>query len=257
MPVRRGQPVVLAPRAHRRRRVRDGAGRPARARRRDPAGPRGPHPAGRRPSTTTRAGTSARCASPATASSSPPTRSAPTTARPRRRSPPAGRVLVAGIGNVFLGDDGFGVALAGRLAERRLPAGVEVVDFGIRGMDLAYALLDGYDAVILLDATPRGGAPGTLYVIEPDVDAIAARGRRARHGPGEGARARAQPRRRAAAAHARRRLRARDAAWTPTTSASSPSSASRCARRWTPRSSSCGDLLDDLTSPEVRREPPS
>jgi hydrogenase maturation protease len=83
------------------------------------------------------------------------------------------RVLVAGIGNVFLGDDGFGVALAGRLAERPLPDGVEVVDFGIRGMDLAYALLDGYDAALLLDATPRGEPPGTLYVIEPDVSAVA------------------------------------------------------------------------------------
>jgi hydrogenase maturation protease len=82
------------------------------------------------------------------------------------------RILVAGIGNVLLGDDGFGVALAGRLADRALPAGVEVVDFGIRGMDLAYALLEGYDATVLLDATPRGEPPGTLYVIEPDVEAI-------------------------------------------------------------------------------------
>jgi hydrogenase maturation protease len=80
---------------------------------------------------------------------------------------PAFRVLVAGIGNVFLGDDGFGVALAGRLAERELPMGVDVADFGIRGMDLAYALHDGWDAVVLLDATPRGQPPGTLYVIEP------------------------------------------------------------------------------------------
>lgn len=79
---------------------------------------------------------------------------------------PGARILVAGVGNVFLGDDGFGVALAARLAERRLPAGVEVVDFGIRGMDLAFALRDGYDAVVLLDATPRGERPGTLYVIE-------------------------------------------------------------------------------------------
>jgi hydrogenase maturation protease len=82
---------------------------------------------------------------------------------------PSRRVLVAGIGNVFLGDDGFGVALAGRLARQELPAGVEVVDFGIRGMDLAYALGD-YDTVVLLDATPRGGPPGTLYVIEPEID---------------------------------------------------------------------------------------
>jgi len=78
------------------------------------------------------------------------------------------RVLVAGIGNVFLGDDGFGVALAGRVA----CAGVDVVDFGIRGMDLAYALAD-YDVVVFLDATPRGGTPGTLYVIEPDLDGLA------------------------------------------------------------------------------------
>jgi hydrogenase maturation protease len=82
------------------------------------------------------------------------------------------RILVAGIGNVFLGDDGFGVELAGRLAGRPLPDGVEVVDFGIRGMDLAYALLEGYDVAVLLDATPRGDPPGTLYVIEPDVAAI-------------------------------------------------------------------------------------
>jgi hydrogenase maturation protease len=92
----------------------------------------------------------------------------------RRADEPAGRVLVAGIGNVFLGDDGFGVALADRLARRALPAGVEVVDYGIRGMDLAYAMLDGgYDRAVLLDATPRGQAPGTLYVIEPEVDAAA------------------------------------------------------------------------------------
>jgi hydrogenase maturation protease len=84
--------------------------------------------------------------------------------------PAAGRrILVAGIGNVFLGDDGFGVALAGRLERMELPAGVDVVDFGIRGMDLAYALSD-YDAAILLDAAPRGQPPGTLYVIEPDLD---------------------------------------------------------------------------------------
>jgi hydrogenase maturation protease len=87
--------------------------------------------------------------------------------------PPRTRVLVAGIGNVFLGDDGWGVALAGRLAERELPRGVDVADFGIRGMDLAYAMQDGYDAVVFLDATPRGQAPGTLYVIEPELGEIA------------------------------------------------------------------------------------
>jgi hydrogenase maturation protease len=83
---------------------------------------------------------------------------------------PSTRVLVAGIGNVFLGDDGFGVALSNRLAAGELPAGVEVVDFGIRGMDLAWAMQDGYDAVVLLDAAPRGAAPGTLYLIEPEVE---------------------------------------------------------------------------------------
>ena len=83
--------------------------------------------------------------------------------------PPAGtRILVAGIGNVFLGDDGFGVALADRIARHELPAGVEVRDFGIRGMDLAFAMQDGYDAVVLLDASPRGESPGTLYVIEAE-----------------------------------------------------------------------------------------
>src|SRR6516225_7125141 len=79
------------------------------------------------------------------------------------------RILVAGIGNIFLGDDAFGVEVARRLAARPQPDGVRVADFGIRGIDLTYALLDGYETVILVDATPRGGQPGTLYVIEPDV----------------------------------------------------------------------------------------
>jgi hydrogenase maturation protease len=85
----------------------------------------------------------------------------------------ATRVLVAGIGNAFLGDDGFGVALAGRLARRELPAGVEVVDFGIRGMDLACAMQDeALEAVVMLDAAPRGQPPGTLSVIEPDLEGV-------------------------------------------------------------------------------------
>ena len=83
------------------------------------------------------------------------------------------RVLIAGIGNIFLGDDAFGVEVARRLARHKLPEGVRVVDFGIRGFDLAYALLDGYDAAILVDAVPRGEKPGTLYVIEPDLDELA------------------------------------------------------------------------------------
>ncbi len=78
------------------------------------------------------------------------------------------RILIAGIGNIFLGDDGFGCEVTARLARRAWPEGVRVVDFGIRGLDLAYALLDGYDAAILIDAAPRGGDPGTVYIIEPD-----------------------------------------------------------------------------------------
>jgi hydrogenase maturation protease len=79
-------------------------------------------------------------------------------------------VLVAGIGNVFLGDDGFGVEVIRRLlAEPEpLPAGVRAADYGIRGVHLAYELLDGYDALVLVDALPQGGAPGTVYVFEPD-----------------------------------------------------------------------------------------
>ena len=85
--------------------------------------------------------------------------------------PPARfRVLVAGIGNIFLGDDAFGVEVARRLAERSLPLGVEVRDFGIRGMDLVYALGEDYDAAVFVDAVPRGAAPGTLYVIEPELE---------------------------------------------------------------------------------------
>ena len=79
------------------------------------------------------------------------------------------RVLIACIGNIFLGDDGFGVEVARRLMDRHYPEGVQVVDFGIRGMDLAYSLLDKYDALVLVDAIARGGQPGTLYLIEPDL----------------------------------------------------------------------------------------
>jgi hydrogenase maturation protease len=82
-----------------------------------------------------------------------------------------GRVLVAGIGNVFLGDDGFGVEVVRRLAVEGLGGSVDVADFGIRGVHLAYELASGaYENAILVDAMPRGGAPGTLYAIEPDLD---------------------------------------------------------------------------------------
>jgi hydrogenase maturation protease len=80
------------------------------------------------------------------------------------------RILVAGVGNVFLGDDGFGVEVVRRLAGRDLPEGVELVDFGIRGMDLAYALQDEYELVVFVDATPRGEKPGTVYLIEAEVE---------------------------------------------------------------------------------------
>jgi hydrogenase maturation protease len=78
-------------------------------------------------------------------------------------------ILIACIGNIFLGDDAFGVEVARLLAARPAPPGVRVVDYGIRGLDLAYAILDGYDVTILVDATARGGEPGTLYLIEPEA----------------------------------------------------------------------------------------
>jgi hydrogenase maturation protease len=78
------------------------------------------------------------------------------------------RILVAGIGNIFLGDDAFGVEVAMRLLPRTFPLQLAIKDFGIRGFDLAYALMDPYDLTILVDACARGGAPGTVYLIEPD-----------------------------------------------------------------------------------------
>ncbi len=81
-------------------------------------------------------------------------------------------ILIAGIGNIFLGDDAFGVEVAKRFAGRELPEGICVIDFGIRGFDLTYALIDGADVTILVDACPRGGAPGDLYVVEPDVASL-------------------------------------------------------------------------------------
>ena len=80
-----------------------------------------------------------------------------------------GRTLVAGVGNVFLGDDAFGVEVVRLLAERPVPAGVEVRDFGIRGVHLAYDLLNGCDLFVLVDAAQRGEAPGTVSVIEVEV----------------------------------------------------------------------------------------
>jgi hydrogenase maturation protease len=80
------------------------------------------------------------------------------------------RVLVAGVGNIFLGDDGFGSEVARRLAEEALPDGVTVIDFGIGGIHLAYELQEGYGTAILVDASPRGQEPGTVFVMEVDRD---------------------------------------------------------------------------------------
>jgi hydrogenase maturation protease len=85
----------------------------------------------------------------------------------------AARILIACVGNIFLGDDGFGTEVARELARRPLPPGVILKDFGIRGLDLTYALLDPYELVILVDACPRGGKPGTVYLIEPEsIDSV-------------------------------------------------------------------------------------
>jgi hydrogenase maturation protease len=81
-------------------------------------------------------------------------------------------ILIAGIGNIFLGDDAFGVEVARSLSNRALPGEVQVKDFGIRGFDLAYTLLDPWHTVILLDALPRNQAPGTLFVLEPDLSGL-------------------------------------------------------------------------------------
>ena len=86
-----------------------------------------------------------------------------------------GRILVAGVGNVFLRDDAFGVEVVRLLAERPQPPGVRVSDYGIRGVHLAYELLNGYDLFVLVDAAPRGEAPGTVTVLEvelPSPDAL-------------------------------------------------------------------------------------
>jgi hydrogenase maturation protease len=83
-----------------------------------------------------------------------------------------GAVLVAGVGNMFLGDDGFGVEVVRQLRAKPLPPGVSVQDFGIRAIHLAYELLEtAWDLTILVDALPRGGAAGTVYLVEPDLAA--------------------------------------------------------------------------------------
>jgi hydrogenase maturation protease len=81
-------------------------------------------------------------------------------------------ILVAGVGNAWLRDDGFGGEVARRLSERELPGGVSVMDAGTGGLDLAYEVMRGYDALVILDVSKQGGEPGTLYVMEPDEDSV-------------------------------------------------------------------------------------
>jgi hydrogenase maturation protease len=81
-------------------------------------------------------------------------------------------ILIAGIGNIFFGDDAFGCEVAAQLMRRPLPEGVRVIDFGIRSYDLAYAMMDGPDVTIFIDATPRGQPPGTIYLLAPDKNIL-------------------------------------------------------------------------------------
>ena len=91
----------------------------------------------------------------------------PEEVEPLAQGPAGPRILIAGIGNIFMADDAFGTEVVAALRGRSFPDGVHVADFGIRGMDLAYRLLDGYDVAVLVDAAPRGGEPGTVRLIDP------------------------------------------------------------------------------------------
>ncbi|WP_420855961.1 hydrogenase maturation protease, partial [Streptomyces nanshensis] len=91
----------------------------------------------------------------------------PEEVEPLAQGPAGPRILIAGIGNIFMADDAFGTEVVATLRGRSFPDGVHVADFGIRGMDLAYRLLDGYDVAVLVDAAPRGGEPGTVRLIDP------------------------------------------------------------------------------------------
>ena len=127
---------------------------------------------------------------------------------------PTRQILVAGIGNAWMKDDGFGSRGRQLLSQRALPDGVSVVDFGTGGLDLAYEVMRGYDGLILVDISRQGEPPGTLYVMEADpadVDGSIEDGAGARS-PRDGPRDRAavrQVRRRLARPGVRRRVRAR------------------------------------------------
>jgi hydrogenase maturation protease len=82
------------------------------------------------------------------------------------------RILIAGVGNAWLRDDGFGGEVARRLEQRPLPEGVAVMDAGTGGLDLAYEVMRGYDALVILDVSRQGGDPGTLYVMEVSEESI-------------------------------------------------------------------------------------
>jgi hydrogenase maturation protease len=82
------------------------------------------------------------------------------------------QILIAGVGNAWLQDDAFGAECARRLEARGVPSGVTVMDFGTGGLDLAYEIMRGYDALLLLDASRQGGVPGTLYVLEPSMEEL-------------------------------------------------------------------------------------
>ena len=83
-------------------------------------------------------------------------------------------ILVAAVGNLWLGDDGFGSAVAKGLRERELSGDVAIADFGTGGLDLAYEVMRGYDALVLVDVSRQGGEPGTLYVMEVGPDSVKA-----------------------------------------------------------------------------------
>lgn len=85
---------------------------------------------------------------------------------------PLRSILIAGVGNAWLRDDGFGGEVARRLEQHELPDGVTVMDAGTGGLDLAYEVMRGYDGLVILDVSKQGGEPGTLYVMEPEEESI-------------------------------------------------------------------------------------